>query len=117
MGQHYLHAERATQPTGADYRSRADRYAVGVNRRAVCATDVNADRDTASDGEAMNDRIVTITMRKAFSPKPPKTAPDARVVAAVTLLIIGLVMAAVMWNANMSIRSYRREALPVQAVR
>lgn len=65
----------------------------------------------------MDDRVVTITIRKAFSPKPPATALDARAVAAVVLLIIAIVGAAVMWNANMEIRSYRRERLPVQVVR
>lgn len=65
----------------------------------------------------MDDRVVTITIRKAFSPKPPATAKDARVVAAVVLLIIGFAMAAVMWNANMEIHSYRREVLPVQVVK
>ena len=64
----------------------------------------------------MDDRVVTITIRKAFSPKPPRTALDARIVAAVALLIIGAVMAAVMWSANMEIRSYRREVLLVQVV-
>lgn len=60
---------------------------------------------------------VTITMSKPTSRKPPRTLLDARAVAAVALIIIGLVMAAVMWSANMEIRSYQRERLPVQVVR
>lgn len=64
----------------------------------------------------MDDRVVTVTIRKLASSKPPKTTVDARAVAAVALLIIGIVMAVVMWNANMEIRSYPREQLPVQAV-
>ncbi len=65
----------------------------------------------------MDDRVVTITIRKVFSPKPPRTAVDARIVAAVVLLIIGIVMAGVMWSADMGIRSYRRETLPVRVVK